>query len=246
MTTQRQTNNWDFEVLNPIETKKLVGGGWGYIDEVVIWGDYNDWGNWWDNSGLYDPSNPYGNDGRDYGGGGSSDPSTPPSTHICTQLAGSATCGPMTLSYVANHFGGTGISSSDFAEFTGQNYLSMLAGQGGMSNSQMQAAVNTFFNNTIIDGSSTSYSSSLGAGNLILATIDQGGGIGHEVVITNFDSSTGEITYMDSVVGGSDKVNINTANFIGSKFAISGLKDNNIVDKYKNDSNDIVCSICGH
>lgn len=254
MTKQRQSKNWDFEVLNPIETKKVAGGGWGYIDEVVIWGDSGG-GDWWGD--YYDPY--YGgNDYPDYGGGGSGSsggpgqgslPSAP--THICQQLAGSATCATMALNYVANYFGGTGLSSSDFAEFSGQNFYSMLGGAGGLNTSQMQAAVNTFFQNTIIDGSNgNNIANELNAGHPILGAIDQGGGIAHEVVIIGFDATAGTISYMDSIAGGVQTSNISGAgavSFTGSLFAISGLNSNSIVNKYRTDTNDVTaCSICGH
>lgn len=250
----------DLEVLNPIETKKIIGGNWyDYtyhdIPEVIISGG----GGGYDGGGWgYDPSHG-GNDYPDYGGGGSGSnsggpgqgslPSAP--THICQQLAGSATCATMALNYVANYFGGTGLTSSDFAEFAGQNFYNMLLGQGGLSNSQMQTAVNTFFQNTIIDGSNgNNIANELNAGHPILGAIDQGGGIAHEVVIIGFDATAGTITYMDSIAGGVQTSNISGAgsvSFTGSLFAISGLNSNSIVDKYKNDTNDVTgCSICGH
>lgn len=248
----------DLEVLNPIETKKIVGGNWyDYHDipEVVIPWDGGGGGDPW--GGWQDPSHG-GNDYPDYGGGSGSSsggpgqgalPSAP--THICQQAAGSATCATMALNYVANYFGGTGLSSSDFAEFAGQNFYAMLGGAGGLSSSQMQAAVNTFFQNTIIDGSNgNNIANELNAGHPILGTIDQGGGIGHEVVIVGFDATAGTITYMDSIAGGVQTSNISGAgsvSFTGSLFAISGLNSNSIVDKYKNDTNDVTaCSICGH
>lgn len=252
MTKQRQANNWDFEVLNPIETKKVIGGWWGYRDiepiDLGTWGG-NDWGSWWDNSGLPGTGgNPdYG--GGDYGGGSGSSSGSSSSfpSHICTQAPGSATCATMAMSYVANYFGGNGITSSDFAQFAGQNFNSMLAGQGGLNYSQLHAAVNTFFQNTIIDGTNgNAILNELNAGHPILGTIDQGGGIGHEVVITGFDSSAGTVTYMDSIAGGAVTANISTVSFMGSLFAISGLQNNTIVDKYKNDTDDVsACTICG-
>ena len=250
MTKQRQTNNWDFEVLNPIETKQVVGGGWwGYIEEVVIWGNSGggDWGDWWNNSGLPgtggNPDNGGGYGG--YGGGSGSSSSFP--SHICAQLPGSATCATMAMSYVANYFGGTGITSSDFAQFAGQNFYSMLLGQGGLSNSQLQAAVNTFFQSSIIDGTNgNAISNALNSGSPILGSIDQGGGIAHEVVITGFNSSAGTVTYMDPIAGGAVTSNISAVSFTGPLFAISGLQNNTIVNKYKNDTDDVsACTICG-
>ncbi|CAH0295517.1 papain-like cysteine protease family protein [Chryseobacterium sp. Bi04] len=245
----------DLEVLNPIETKKIIGGNWydyTNIGEVVIPWDGGGGGGY---DGGYDPTHG-GNDYPDYGGGGSGSnsggpgqgslPSAP--THICQQLAGSATCATMALNYVANYFGGTGLTSSDFAEFTGQNFFAMLGGAGGLSSSQLQTAVNTFFQNTIIDGSNgNTIANELNGGHPILGTIDQGGGVGHEVVITNFDASAGTVTYMDSIQGGPKTSSLSTVSFTGPLFAISGLNNNSIVQKYRTDTNDVTaCSICGH
>ncbi|WP_449397611.1 hypothetical protein [Chryseobacterium wanjuense] len=77
-------------------------------------------------------------------------------------------------------------------------------------------------------------------------TIDQGGGIGHEVVIIGFDSGAGTITYMDSLVGGAVTSNVSSISFTGSLFAVSGIQNNALVNQYKSDTNDIKCSICGH
>ncbi|MCJ8153287.1 C39 family peptidase [Chryseobacterium sp. SSA4.19] len=255
MNTRTNFSTIGFEILNPIETKKIIGGNWyDYHDipEVVIpWdgGGGND-GGWWGNDPWYPD-----NGGGDYGGGSGGSgggpgqgslPSAP--THMCLQTAGVATCATMALNYVANYFGGTGLTSSDFAEFAGQNFVDMMSGLGGLNTSQMQAAVNTFFQNTIIDGSNgITIANELNAGHPILGTIDQGGGVGHEVVIVGFDSGAGTVTYMDSLVGGVQTYNVSTITFTGSLFAISGLNNNSIVNKYKTDTNDISgCSICGH
>lgn len=248
-----QLSDLDLQVLNPIETKKIIGGNWyDYHDipEVVIpWDGGGGDGGWWGNEPWY-PS-----DGGDYGGGsGGNDggpgqgslPSAP--THMCLQSASAATCATMALNYVANYFGGTGLTSSDFAEFAGQNFSDMMLGVGGLNSSQMQAAVNTFFQNTIIDGTNgNNIANELNAGHPILGTIDQGGGVGHEVVIVGFDSGAGTVTYMDSLVGGVQTSNISSLSFTGSLFAISGLNTNSIVNKYSTDTNDVSgCSICGH
>lgn len=76
MKTKAQLGDLDLEVLNPVETKKVLGGAWydydGYIPTVEIPWDGNDWGSWWDNSGLIDPNDPWGSGGNDGGGSGGS------------------------------------------------------------------------------------------------------------------------------------------------------------------------------
>lgn len=256
MKTKTHLGDLDLEVLNPIETKKVLGGGWNdydyhEIDEVIIWGG----GGGYDGGGWgYDPSHG-GNDYPDYGGGGSDNSGGPgdgslpsPPTHICTQGDFSKTCATMALSYVANYFGGTGLTSSDFAEMSGIQYTGMLTGMAeGLNNSQLQSIMGSIFQSTIIDGTNgNTIANELNSGHPILGSIDQGGGIGHEVVITGFNSSAGTITYMDSLVGGAVTASVSSVSFVGSLFAVSGLQNNATVDKYKSDTNDVKCSICGH
>ena len=248
MIVQKQTKNWDFEVLNPIETKKVVGGDWWrYIDEVVIPWDGTDWGDWWDGSGLYDPSNPYGNGGNDSGSGSSNNPDQNGfPEHICKQGANATTCATNALSYVANYFGAAGLTASDFAEMAGKDYFSMSTGsEVGLTTTQMEVIMNNVFNGITISDYQ-SLVSQVSSGNPIIAGIDGSNGIdGHVVVITCADSA-GNIQYMDSVTGGVVNTTFNNVNFMNDFVAITGVKDNNYVNQYKNDANDVsFCSICG-
>jgi len=244
----------DFEVMNPIESKKVLGGDWyndwdlGWLNEVVITGGGG--GGWYDPFGVnYNDGSSWGDQGGGYYGGGGGNPDNGPTfpDHICTQLNQGTTCATMALSYVANYFGATGLTSSDFAEMTGHNYMSMMVGlQDGLTGAQLSTIMSTIFNSTTIDGSTASMESNLNSGNPILATINQGGGIGHEVVIVGFDANVGTVSYMDSLVGSLVTSNVNTVNFIGSLYAVTGVQNNATVNQYKNDTNDVKCSICGH
>jgi hypothetical protein len=270
----------DLEIINPIESKKVLGGDWYYeLDNVNIYGDERwsygygndeggmtivyggggssnqDYGGWWDSNlgGNYNDHGSWG--GGNTGGGpdGSSDPTFP--DHICTQADYSSTCATMALSYVANYFGATGLTSSDFAEMVGNDYLSMLTGQpnpitdifsDGLTGAQISTIMSSVFQSTIIDGSTASMESNLNSGNPILATIDLGGGNGHEVVIVGFNASLGTVSYMDSMVGGLVTSNLNAVTFTSQLYAVTGVQNNATVNQYKNDTNDIKCSICGH
>jgi hypothetical protein len=82
MKTKAHFSDLDLEVLNPIETKKVLGGGWddyfprdGQIDEVIIWGSSGggDYGDWWG----YDPTHGGNDYPSDWGGGGSGGDASP-------------------------------------------------------------------------------------------------------------------------------------------------------------------------
>ncbi|WP_223560123.1 DUF6973 domain-containing protein [Chryseobacterium lathyri] len=77
MKTKTQLGDLDLEVLNPIETKKIIGGNWydyTNIGEVVIpWDGGGGGGDPW--GGYYDPTHgggDYGDTGGGGGGGGNS------------------------------------------------------------------------------------------------------------------------------------------------------------------------------
>lgn len=253
----------DLEVINPIESKKILGGDWyrwtdgrsdGNGGMILTFGggssSYGYGGDYQLGSGMYDYGTGWNNNPDDVsgnGGGGtwSYVPTFP--NHICTQLDNGTTCATMALSYVANYFGATGLSSSDFAEMAGKDYMSMMVGlQDGLTQTQLSSIISNIFISTTIDGSAISLESNLNNGIPILATIDQGNGIGHEVVITGFDANAGTVSYMDSLVGAMVTSNTNAVSFIGSLYAVTGVQNNTTVSKYRNDQNDITCNICGH
>ena len=257
----------DLEIINPIESKNLLGGGdlygmdGGTIQTVNIPNyAHNQYVNQSDNHYTS-----YNNDWNNYGGGGGSgggsnnstnnsgniiDPGegtlANPSPHICIQVDSSSTCATMALSYVANYFGATGLSSSDFAEIAQKSYLGMVNGSvEGLNGIQLHNIMASVFQSTILDGSYNSIISNLNSGHPVLAAIDQGGGIGHEVVIININDS-GTVTYMDPLVGIAVTSSVSSINFLGEIYAVTGVKDNDYVNYFKHDTNDIVCGICGH
>ncbi|POR21772.1 hypothetical protein BWK58_11910 [Flavobacterium columnare] len=177
----------DLEIINPIESKKILGGDWyndptwdlGQLREVYVGGSssgggwYDPFGGWGDpwsnNSGSYD----YGSGGGSNDGGPGEGKLPSPPNHICTQLNQGTTCATMALSYVANYLGGTGLTSSDFAEMVGNDYLSMLIGMpnpmtnvfsDGLSGAQISTIMSNVFQSTIIDGSTNSLVTNLNSG----------------------------------------------------------------------------------
>jgi Peptidase_C39 like family len=179
------------------------------------------------------------------------------SNHICTQLPQSSTCATMALSYVANYFGANGLSSSDFAEMVGNDYYSMFMGQpnphnnnifsDGLTEQQLSTIMSNIFQSSIIGGSIAEVESQLLSGHPILASIDLGAGNGHEVVIVGFDAAAGTVSYMDSSQGGLVTSNVSQVNFTSQLYAVTGLQNNSIVNRFNNDTNDLYkCSICNH
>ena len=245
----------DLEIINPIESKTLLGGEWynGQLDTVYVWGSgyqYTYGGDYQLSSGMYDYGGDWNNYGGDYGGGGGGygdGQTTEFPDHICKQESYGATCATIALSYVANYFGATGLTASDFAEMSGQNYDAMHYGIGGLTGANISTIMNNVFQSTIIDGSTASIESNLNVGNPILATIDYGSGVRHEVVITGFDAYAGTVSFMDSISGGLETKNINSVAFTNQLYAVTGVQTNSIVNQYKNDKNDVTyCTICGH
>lgn len=276
--TRKQISNLslDIEIVNPIESKSLFGGcsyggcgnsygGWNCGNTIYIsqtqWSSTGPTGSA-SNSGYGGAAG-----GGDSGGGSSTggdswidnnydgindvdqnNQEEKYDKHICTQLNQGTTCATMALSYVANHFGGTGLTSSDFAEMAGKNYMSMMVGlEEGLTSFQLATIMSNVFQSTQIS-TYQEIASNANNGIPVLATIDQGSGIGHEVVITNLNLATGVMTFMDSLTGGAVTSNLiaNPITFTGSMYAVSGIQNNNIVNQYRNDTNDVKCGICGH
>jgi hypothetical protein len=176
--------------------------------------------------------------------------------HICKQFPISATCAPISLGYVANYYGAVGLTASDFAEMVGYNYSFMFAGiQDGLTPQQLATIMSSIFQSTQIS-TYEQIASNANNGIPVLATINVGtsnGGntiIGHEVVITGLNTTSGEMTYMDSITGGIVTTNLlnstSPISFIGTMYAVEGIKNNPTVDQYRLDIDDVShCNICG-
>jgi hypothetical protein len=254
----------DLEIINPIESKTILGGdlydplGYDWEPSAWAWNGYRnpyewipvDYGGNGDGSGSGSGSG--GGSGGSGGGGGGGDdtfyyPDPEFPDHICQQPANSATCATIALSYVANYFGATGLTSSDFAEMAGQNYDAMHYGIGGLTGDNLSTIMTNVFQSTIIDGSTASIESNLRSGNPILATIVYNNGGGHEVVITEFDAYAGKVSFMDSISGTKVVSNISDVSFTSQLYAVTGIQNNATVNQYKNDTNDVsYCTICAH
>ncbi|MCJ8153288.1 C39 family peptidase [Chryseobacterium sp. SSA4.19] len=246
-----QLSGLDLEVLNPIETKKIIGGNWyDYHDipEVVIpWdgGGGND-GGWWGNDPWYPD-----NGGGDYGGGSGSGPGNGSGDsfpdHICKQGTNANTCAANALSYAAGHFGATGLTASDFAEMAGKDFSNMAYNNGpGLNGGDLSDIVMNVFDNNVIGFGISDIITATSAGNPVIGIIENpGGNDGHVVVIVGANAN-GTVSFMDSMTGSMTTANMSNINFVGNFVQLTGVKDNALVNHYKNDTNDAsACSICG-
>jgi Peptidase_C39 like family len=237
-----------------VTNNNYYGNSFGYSSNHIMNGGYSsdwdkaNWGNDYNNSGNDWNNNPYDHQHYDLNNQDKAELQNH-SDHICEQLDGARTCATMALSYVANYFGVTGLTSSDFAEAFGKNYTNMAVGvEDGLNENQIGSLMTTMFQSNLLDGSTFSIVTSLNNGNPILATITtQGSNFGHEVVIIGYDSNAGTINYMDSLAGGEVQAQISSLYFGASMYAVTGVQNNNIVNLLKNDTNDIsFCRICNH
>ena len=243
--------------ISNLEEKEIYAGwytsssdGWdgGYLDPVDVFPP--------DNGGGWGGGDPWGGreDGTDIGSGGSGGNSSsgghqlPGELNICTQLGVFSDCSYLALGAINKYLGGEelGIHKDDFAEYwniahnVGEGFTNILNG-GGVSDVQLNNLVNDFYINQAVNNVDQ-ISSQLDNGHPILATLvvgRHGDDIdGHAVVITGYDSATKMVTIADSLADGL----VQSFQFDSSKLinmtAISGIKDNDVTDKYKNDSGD--------
>lgn len=241
----------DLEVLNPIETKKIIGGNWyDYHDipEVNIpWdgGGGND-GGWWGNEPWY-PSDGGGDYGGGSGGSSNGPGESPFPDHICKQGTNANTCAANALSYAAGHFGATGLTASDFADMAGKDFFNMAFNNGaGLTAGELGNIVSNVFDNNVIGMQISDIMTATGSGNPVIGIIENpGGNDGHVVVIVGADAN-GTVSFMDSMTGTMSSANINNVNFTGNFVQLTGVKDNALVNQYKNDANDVsACTVCG-
>ena len=248
----------DLEIINPIESKTILGGDLypvsvtGYINRSSLYPrdafnpdwlpvlDQDPWDNWGepgsgDDNNLFDDLGENLNDQK----------RDTFSDHICQQFSTSGACAPIAFSYVANHFGANGLTSSDFAEMRGYNYDLMYGGFGGFNPNDISSIVSTVFKSSCISGSTASIESALNKGEPILAQITENNIPYHLVVITGFDSIKGNVTYMDPNINKPVTKNVNDIKFDSMLYSIQGVQNTKYVNQYRNDSNDkSFCDIC--
>lgn len=244
-----------------VENQKEMFGGWSWNSGDNIWegdipglefvggGGGADWGDFWRD---FDPGNEY----PDYGGGGGSvggngenngggnhqlqRPVDPP----CVQVNSTGECTMKALGVVSKYFDGDkmGIHKDDFAEFVGINNVgeafgTLIAGEG-LSMQKLNDIIDNFFIHTELDKTSQSIITALDNNNPIFSTIRMSESIGHAVVIIGYNSETNMVTVADSLADTGFRTMLYDPNMFMSQTAISGFQNNDIVNKYKKDSND--------
>lgn len=199
----------DLEVINPIESKTILGGDWynddmwgGWLDEVVIGGGSSGGGGWYDPWGGYgDPwGDTQGGYGWDYGGGGSGSytgPGNLPST-VEQQLGSMGACVSYAMAFMSTVLGHS-ITGANMALHNAQalNLSIMTTITTGLTPAQATQAIQSYFNTTALT-SNAQIITALDSGHGVLANYN-----GHEVAIVNHsgtnytvaDSNTG--TYHD-------------------------------------------------
>lgn len=232
----------DLEVINPIESKTILGGDWydmdgGWIDTVYIGGGSSGGGGWYDPFGGYgDPwGDTQGGYGWDYGGGGGGSgqdglPNLP--TNVEQQLGSMGACVSYAMAFMSSYLGHS-ITGANMALHNAQalNLNLTTTMVTGLTIAQATQAIQSYFNTTtltttaqIINAVETNQHGVL---TNVYVTDSNGNNIpnlGHEVVIVDYDPGTGTFTAADSTTGAYETYNSNQINLGGGVYEITGVK----------------------
>jgi hypothetical protein len=186
----------DLEVINPIESKTVLGGDW-YNDGAYVWNDYHDYTDLYDyytdlfgdGSGDYD----YGSSG---GGGGSYD-QIPPGclltglpTTVTQQIGNMCTFESFTF---AAHLLGSNVNINTIITSLSQNpNIGPAAVLNGLTTFQISVGINNLFENTRVT-SIAEIQTALCNNQPTLAVMG-----GHEITIVGYDSVNSTFTVADS------------------------------------------------
>lgn len=231
----------DLEVINPIESKTILGGDWYdndfWIQEVVIIGESG--GGWYDPFGGWgDPwGDNIGGHGWDYGGssgdGGSGQNGIPnlPST-VEQQLGSMGACVSYAMAFMSSYLGHS-ITGANMAVQIAQA-LNLSIGTTfttGLTPAQATQAIQSYFNTTTLTTTEQIINAVETNQNGVLANVyvtDASGNnipnLGHEVVIVDYDPGTGTFTAADSTTGAYETYNSNQINLGGGIYEITGVK----------------------
>jgi hypothetical protein len=193
----------DLEVINPIESKKVLGGDWydtwdcGMLGGVGIsygggGGSYDPWGGFGDSWG--DTQGGYGWDYNGGGGGGSyTGPGNLPST-VEQQLGSMGACVSYAMAFMSTVLGHS-ITGANMAVHNAQtlNLNIMTTITTGLTPAQATQAIQSYFNTTALT-TNTQIITALDNGHGVLANYS-----GHEVAIVNHSGTN--YTVADSNTG---------------------------------------------
>ncbi|WP_295677780.1 hypothetical protein [uncultured Empedobacter sp.] len=235
MKTKTHLGELDLEVLNPIETKKIIGGNWYDYDyhdipEVIIDGggggyDGGGWGGW-----GYDPTHGGGDYGGDYGGGGSGstgggDPHTVSGlpTTVEQQIGGACVSFAIAFAATANSHALTGAQAAlQIAMGLNLNLNTVL--NTGLTFAQTIQAVNTVLDTHPLMSNVGAITGAIDNNNVVIGNLDPSSNVGHEVVIVGYDNTAGTFTVADSQTGTYHDVAQGDINLYGGLFEITGVK----------------------
>jgi hypothetical protein len=235
MKTKTQLGDLDLEVLNPIETKKIIGGNWydyTNIGEVVIHWDGGSGGN--DGGGWgYDPTHGGGDYPGDWGGGsggnnGGGDPHTVSGLPAAVeqQIGGACVSYAIAFAATANSHALTGAQAAlQIAQ--GLNIPMANVMFTGLTYAQTIQAVNTVLDTNPLMSNVGAITGAIDNNNVVIANLGAEANVGHEVVIVGYDNDAGTFTIANSQsssANGYDTVSQSDINLYGGLFEITGAK----------------------
>jgi len=203
-----QLGDLDLEVLNPVETKKVLGGAWYDYDDyryhdiegIIMDGGNGGGGGGWD----YYPGHGPGDGGGpgDYGGGGGTGSGPGESVHLPhkvtmdTQLSGMGACVSYAMAFAASYLG-TNISGNSMAVHNatvlgvGVNVTTQI----GLTVAQAQTAIQAYFNTNSLNNMGQ-LENAINQNHTVIA-----GPSGHEVNIIGYDNNTSTFDTWDPNTG---------------------------------------------
>ncbi|MEO8240045.1 MAG: C39 family peptidase [Flavobacterium sp.] len=226
----------DLEIINPIESKTILAGGWydnGYGITITYGGGSSGGDYWYDSSGgsyASDWNNIDGNNGS--GGGGGSD-----SAYVevllsnlpqyCPVQAYNGACVQTSASFVASLFGS--IQSTEFMmhEYAVKNNMSQIQEVNalfqGLGHDQQVAFLLQQFNMTGVSTISE-MTNAIDKGHPVMGVIMSGANSGHEVTIVGYDNATQNFTIANTLYGGYSYASYTDINTNIQSWEITGVK----------------------
>lgn len=242
-----QTN---LDVINPIESKKILGGEWydgrwteagsdGNGGMLLTFHNGGSDGSWADGAGTFggafDPFDTQysdeGEDRYDTGGGGQYSDGDPimlqnlPTSVPKQSFVGS--CVPTNASFVASFFGSNQTPEFMMHEYALKNNLNMIQEANalvyGLGVDQQVAFLLQQFNMTGVQ-SIEGITNAIDNNHIVMsATIDNYGN-GHEVTIVGYDNTTSQFTIANTATGAYEQINYGDISLSIQSWEITGVK----------------------
>jgi hypothetical protein len=243
--TRKQINDlkMDLEIINPIESKTLLGGDWyNELDTVYVYshgwasgagtfgGTYDPFYDGSNTSDWYNYDENYGGSGGDSGGNGVYGLPNLPST-VEQQLGSMGACVSYAMSFMSSYLGHA-ITGANMALHNAKNLnLSVTTTMvTGLSIAESTQAIQSYFNTTTLTTTAQIINAVETNQHGVLVNVfnyDAKGQIlpgGHEVAIVDYDPATGTFLAADSNTGGYQQYYQNQINLSGGVYEIIGVK----------------------